>query len=112
MVKHLGVGGRVAARCSANRGLIDVDNFVNRFQALYRIVLTCAFPRSVDDLRQSLVQDLDEQRGLAAAAHSSNYDEFAERYVHVDILEVVLARASDRDNLSVALAPLFGYGYT
>src|SRR3954447_14783025 len=50
--------------------------------------------RPIDLLHQRLQQDVVDERGLPRARHPGDRDEAAERDVDVDVLEVVLARAS------------------
>ena len=70
------------------------------------VVRAGAILGAVHQLRQPLVEHLHHQRGLAAAADAGDRDELAQRDAHVDVLEVVLARAADDQVVAVALAPL------
>ena len=66
---------------------------------------------AVELLRQPLVQDLVDQRAFAGAGDAGDGDELAERKRDVDILEVVLARATHHERASVArrgAAPAWG----
>ena len=55
--------------------------------------------RLVDPLHQDRQQDVAHQRALAAAADAGDRDEAAERDVDVDVAQVVLAGALDREPL-------------
>jgi len=105
-IEHLGVGAGIAARRASDRRLVDVDHLVDVLQPFDARVGTRPVLRSVDHLGQPLVEHLDHQRGLARPADAGDHDELAQRHRHVDVLEVVLARAADDDRLAVAVAPL------
>src|SRR3954469_10305738 len=64
--------------------------------------------RPVDLLHQRLQQDVVDERGLPRARHAGDRDEAAERDVDVDVLEVVLARASYGEPLLARLASHLG----
>ena len=64
--------------------------------------------RAVELPRQCAVEDVGDERALAAARHAGDRGERPERQAHVDLPEVVLARAADDQLLAVALPPLGG----
>ncbi len=97
LVEHAGVGGGVRAGRAADRRLVDVDDLVDVLRALDLLVPARHFARPVDLLHQRGVQDVADERALAAAAHAGDGDETPERKLDVDVLQVVLARAAHRE---------------
>src|SRR6185503_19135453 len=99
------VGRGVAARRAANGALVDVDDLVDVLEAgdllmgAYRALAVVEGPGGRG------VEDLVHERALARAAHPGDADEQAQREVHGDVLEVVLARSDHGDLAAVALAP-------
>src|SRR4051794_27682108 len=91
--EHLGVGGRVGARGAADGRLVDADDFVELVGAFQRFVRAGLLARTVEIARQGAVEDIVDQRALAAAAHAGDYGHYAQRDADVDVLQVVLARA-------------------
>ncbi len=65
---------------------------------------------AVERLGQPRVERVGHERRLAGAAHAGDDHERAERNGDVDALEVVLARALDRQALTAARAPPLGDG--
>jgi hypothetical protein len=60
--------------------------------------------RAVQPPRQRLLERLDDQGALAAARHAGDAGEGAERDAGRHVLQVVLARALDRQPAAAALA--------
>ena len=71
-----------------------------------RVVLADRLARTVQLASEGPVEDLRHERALAAARHAGHRRERPERDRHVDLAEVVLARAADAELLAAALAPL------
>ena len=100
VVEHAGVRGRVRARRATDRRLVDVDDLVELLDALDRLVparaaaSTCRSSASATGSRMSLTSVL-----LPEPRHAGDGDEAAERDVDVDVAQVVLARALDREPL-------------
>ena len=99
-VEHAGVRGRVRARRAADRRLVHVDDLVDRVDALHCAVLPGRLLRLVDPLHHGRQEDVPDERALPAARHARHRDEAPERDFHVDVTEVVLARAPDSDDLA------------
>ncbi len=64
--------------------------------------------RVVQGARERWEENAVDQRGLARAAHAGDRQERAERKPDVQVLEVVLARASDLERLAIAGSALAG----
>ncbi len=64
--------------------------------------------RAVHLLHQRRVQDVADQRALAAAAHAGDRDEASERDLDVDLLEVVLTRAAHDEPVVTGHAAVLG----
>ena len=72
--------------------------------ALERVVRPDRLARPVELAGQGPVEDLGDERALAAARHAGHRDERPERDAQVEVAQVVLARAADAQLLAVALA--------
>ncbi len=110
LVEQVGIGRRVAARRAADRTLIDLDHFVQMLQSVNRLVLAGEGLRAIEVLAQSLAEDLDQERTLAAAADAGNADELAQRDADVHIFQIVLGRADDLQPFAGAGPALFRHG--
>src|SRR5690606_12221043 len=97
---------RVAARRPPDRRLVDVNDLVEVFHALDGIVSACRPASAMQQLSQPAVQHIEHQRALATARYTGDHHQLAKRDVHIHILEVVLARTPDAQQLAVAVAPL------
>ncbi len=98
------VRGRVAARRTSDGALVDVDHLVEELDALDGFVLTGPVFGAVHELGEFLVEHLDDQGRLAAAADARHGDELAQGDTHVGFLEVIFGRAADLQVVAVALA--------
>ena len=98
------VGGRVRARRPADRALVDLDDLVDVLGALERVVRADRLARTVQLARQRPVQDLGDERALAAPRHAGHGHERPERNAQVDRPQVVLAGAANAQRLAVARA--------
>ena len=92
-----GVGRRVRSRRAADRRLVDLDDLVELLDPFDRGVRARFVGRAIELARQRAVEDLVDQRRLARSADAGHGRQHAERERHVDVLEVVLARALDDD---------------
>jgi hypothetical protein len=64
-----------------------------------RLVPTRHVPRTVELVREHVVEDVVDQRRLARPRHPGDGDEVAERERHGDVVEVVLVRTDHTDDL-------------
>ena len=106
--EEAGVGGGVGARRAADGRLIDLDHFVDVFQAFDGIVLARGVVRSVDFFRQRAIKNVVDERRFAAAGNAGDGDEAAQRKFDGDVFEIVFARAAHDELLSVAAAAAGG----
>ena len=98
-----GVGRRVRPRRAADRRLIDLDHLVDAARCPRCDRARPGSSRGAVELaRQRAVEDVVDERRLARAADAGDRGEHAERNRHVDVLEVVRARAAD-DDLALAV---------
>src|SRR5205085_1546762 len=91
------VGGRVRARRAPDRRLVDGDDLVELVETVDRAVRARALPRSVQAVGDGLVEHFVDERRLARARYAGDAREHPERHVHVDLAQVVFARAEDLD---------------
>ncbi|MBA7564566.1 hypothetical protein ES708_06229 [subsurface metagenome] len=100
------IGSRVAAGGTPDRRLVDIDHLVYVLNTDDIIALPRPLPRAVKELRQLLIKDIVDEGALAATGNAGDADEFAQRYMYVDILQVILPRPLDDELLAVAGAAL------
>jgi len=97
LVEHPRVRGRVRPGRAPDRRLVDVDDLVEVLGAFDGLVPAGHVLRAVHTLHERAVEDVVDERGLAAAAHPGDRDEAPERELDVDALEVVLTRVAHRE---------------
>ena len=97
MGEEVGVRRRVRARRAPDRRLIDLDHLVEAVDPLDGVVRAGLRPRSVELVRERLVDDLVDEGRLARARDAGDADELPDREVDVDPLQVVLAGAADAE---------------
>ena len=95
-IEQAGVGGRVAARGAADGALVDGDHLVKLLHALDAVACAGARVRAVEVALEGLVDDLVDERGFAAAGYAGDDRHHAQRNPHVDVFQVVGARAAHR----------------
>ena len=96
-VEQTRVGGGVGARRAPDRRLVDGDDLVELLQAVDRAVAAGAPPGAVQAVGDGLVEDVVDERGLARPGDPGHAREHPQRYVDVDVAQVVLAGAEDLD---------------
>src|SRR6185295_1360844 len=79
VIEDPGVGGRVGPRCTPDRRLIDMNDLVDLIGSGDRPVPAWHLTRVIDPFRESVVQDVVDERGLSGSGHSSDGDELAKR---------------------------------
>src|SRR5207302_6796848 len=103
------VGGRVAPRGTTDRRLVDVDHLVEVGQALHLAVLPGTILGVVEVLGQAPVEDVVDQRALAAATDPGDAGEGGQSELDVDRLEVVGLGAAHGQGPAVAAAAGAGH---
>ena len=101
-----GVGCRIRARRAPNRRLVDANDLVDIFGARDGFVRPRFFARAIQFLGQGTIENVIHQRGFARAGHSGNNRHHAQGKSDINILEIVLACAQNRDRRAVRLAAL------
>ena len=76
---------RIRARCAADRALIDVDHLVEVLEARNAIVLPRNYASPIKVSRHRAVEDVLDQRRLAAAGDASHGDEQSEGNLDIEI---------------------------
>ena len=105
-VEQAGIRRRIAARRPADGALIDVDDLVERVDALDPVAIARPRARPIEVAQQRLFDQFVDQAGLAAAGYARDAHEHAERNGHVDVFQVVGARAAYHERAPVARPPL------
>src|SRR5450759_3968824 len=103
--EEAGVSSRVRSRRSADRALVDVDDLVDRLDALEPIVLAGLVAGAIQLAGQGPVQDVGDERALARSRDARHGHETGQRKRHDGVLEVVLAGAPNDDRKAAPLAP-------
>ena len=107
-VEQFDVGCRVGPRRAADRRLVDVDGLVDILDAGDRFVIARLAFAFVDVSIERLPQNVVDQRTLARTAGPGDADKTAQREFDIDVLQIVMRRSVDRDELSVAGASFNG----
>ena len=96
-VERASVGDRVAARCASDRGLADEGDLVQVLEAEHAVVLARRLLGVVQLHGQRPVQGVVHERALARAGDARDHVEATEGELEPDVLEVVLAAATDHE---------------
>ena len=94
--EETGVGRGIRARRPADRALVDADHLVEELDALHVVVRRGLGRAAVEMARDRVVERVVDERRLARARHAGDADEDADRQAQRDALQVVAARAFDR----------------
>ena len=92
VVEHPRVGGGVGAGRAPDGLLVDVDDLVEGRDPVDAPVAPGDRARAVHLLHERPVEDVVHQGALAGARHAGHGDEAPQRDLHIQVLEVVLAR--------------------
>ena len=109
VVEDAGIGGRVGAGCPANGLLVDADDLIHKFEALYPIASACAGTRAVQLTGQRLIQDLIDEARFARARDACHADKLSQRELHINIPQVVLPCPPHREEIAIAGAAGLGH---
>ena len=102
VVEEIGVGGGVGAGRAADGALVDAYHLVQILQSLHGGVLAGVGLHAVQLGAQPLIDDLVDQRGLAAAGDAGDAGEGPQRHGDVDVFQVILPCAPHRQELPIA----------
>jgi hypothetical protein len=102
--KHAGVGRRVGSGRAANRRLVDVDDFVDVFDAQNFLVLAWNVFGIVEISGQGLGQNFVHESRFAGARDAGQTDKFTQRNLEVDVFEVVFGGSDNLERLGTAAA--------
>ena len=90
-----GVGGRVRARRTADRALVDVDDLVEELEAIDAVMLGGLLATAVQAARERLVESFDDQCRLTAAGDAGDAGHHTQRNRDVEFFQVVATRATN-----------------
>ena len=96
-VKDACISRRIGPWSPSDRRLVDGDDLVQVLESVDPVVVTRDSPGAIKRFGQMLVKDLVDQRALARTRNSGDNRHDPQRDLHVDILEVVDARAAHLD---------------
>src|SRR5262249_14362793 len=88
-IEQTGVGSRVRARRAPDRRLVDVYYFVDFVAARYLLKTLGSRNSAVDIVAQKLEQEIVHQRGFSGTADTCDGNELVERYLDLDVLQIV-----------------------
>ena len=100
-----GIGGGVRPGRAPDGPLVDVDDLVEMFQPPDRFAGRGRLACAVQLHRGRLEQGLDGQRGFTPARHAGDANEFAQRKIDGDVLQVVAGGLDHRQLFLVARTP-------
>src|SRR5262245_21621 len=103
-VEDFDIGAGVGARRAADRRLVDGDQLVEVLQPFDRPVSAGTALALVQVAVEGFDDDVADQRALAAAADARDADEFTQRNLDVDVLQVVVCRAEHSQEIAAAVA--------
>ena len=89
MIKHFGVSSGIGTRCSANRRLINRNNFIHIIQACHSIVGQRHAFRFIKMIGKNRHQCLVDQRAFTTSTHTRYRDEFPQRDFQIHILKIM-----------------------
>jgi hypothetical protein len=93
VVEHARVRRPGSSARATDRRLVHVDDLVELLDPAIVLCLPCGGLALVDPLHQHRQEDVADERALAAPADAGDGHEAAERNLHVDVAQVVLAGA-------------------
>ena len=102
VVEDSRVGSGVRTRGPSDRRLVDGDDLVELLHAFDALVEAGRHLRGIDPLHQRPQEDLVDQGRLSRARDACDAHELAERELDADVLEIVLLRTHDGDDVAVA----------
>ena len=108
-VKQPGIRGGIAAGGPADGALVNHDDLVQLLHAVHRFKLSGPRLGPVQLFGQIFIQDFIDEAALPAAADAGDAGQHAEGNLHVNMLQVVLLRAVNRQ-IAGRLPPLFRNG--
>ena len=103
-----GIGGGVGSRRPSDGRLVDIDDFIQRVQAVDFVEGGCVRAGAHQRARQRFVERLDNQRRFAAARHARNGDKGAKRQIECHIFQVVAGGTVQDQMLAAAVSSLGG----
>src|SRR6202008_1238517 len=98
--KDLGVGGGIGTRRAADGRLVNTNDLVYLVFAEDAFVRAGFLARAVKALGKGGVEDVVDQRPVAAAADAGDDRHASERNANVEVLQVVLARAGHSEPIA------------
>ena len=93
------IGGGIGARRPSQGTLVHVDDLVDVLQSLEGVVGQGFGQRAVEVFAEDGEERLADEGALAASADAGDADELAERYLDIDVLEVVAASSAEKQPL-------------
>ena len=102
--EQAGISRRVGARGPANRGLVDVDDFIDVFGADKFVIYAGRAAGAVYFLVECLAQGFQNQRRFAAAGNAGDAGKRSQRDFQVYVFEIVGAGAFQTDEFAAAFA--------
>ena len=108
--EQAGVGRGIGARGAANRRLIDVNHFVEMFQAVNLVVWRRLLRGAVDLACGGQIQRFVDQCGFARAGYACDAGHQADGQTQFDVFQIVATRAFDHQFFFGFGAAFFRYG--
>src|SRR5713226_8064217 len=98
----IGVSSGIRARSTSNWRLVNINDFVKKFNALNSIVRARLSMSTIQGMSQFPVHDVGNEGALARAGNTCNHNKFPEWNIDRNIFEIILARARNSQGPSIA----------
>ena len=108
-VKQPGIRGGIGPGRPADRRLVNIDDLIQLFLALQTVKIRLAGPGAVQIVGQRAIQNGVNQAAFPAAGHACDAAEHPQRDPHINVFEVMLPRAVNRQP-ALGHAPGCGHG--
>ena len=95
LVKYPGISRRIGTWSTANRWLVNIDNLIQLVCSQNILMFSRNHSCPVQISCQAFIKNLIDQRALTWARNSCDTGHDPKRYLHIDILEIILCRPLD-----------------
>src|SRR5271157_1085783 len=105
-----GVSRGIRTRRAPNRRLVNLNDLVDELGPGDRLVPARLFARAVERLGQRAIKNVVDQRRLARSRDAGHQRHHPQRKTDIQVLQIVLVRAENREGFAVWLSPRVAIG--